>query len=76
MAIQLLELACQAADLFERQPSDARRELLKFVVSNCTWQEGRLAVSYRPPFDLILETAEATARNDQGGPDDGLGGPN
>jgi site-specific DNA recombinase len=71
LGIQLVELASQAADLFERQPSDARRDLLKFVVSNCTWQEGRLAVSYRPPFDLILETAEATARNDRGDPGDG-----
>jgi site-specific DNA recombinase len=69
--IQLLELASQAADLFEQQASDARRDLLKFVVSNCTWREGRLAVSYRPPFDLILETAEATAKNDQAGPDGG-----
>jgi DNA invertase Pin-like site-specific DNA recombinase len=59
--IRLLELASQAADLFVRQASDARRDLLKFVVSNCTWRDSRLAVSYRPPFDLILETAQATA---------------
>jgi site-specific DNA recombinase len=69
--IRLLELASQAADLFVRQASAARRDLLKFVVSNCTWRDGRLAVSYRPPFDLILETAEATAKNDQAGSDDG-----
>ncbi len=69
--IRLLELASQAADLFVQQASDARRDLLKFVVSNRTWRNGRLAVSYRPPFDLILETARATARNDQGGPGDG-----
>ena len=69
--IQLLQLASQAADLFEQQASDARRDLLKFVVSNCIWRDGRLAVSYRPPFDLILETAEATAKNDQGGRDGG-----
>jgi hypothetical protein len=69
--IQLLELASQAADLFEQHASDARRELLKFVVSNCVWQEGRLAVSYRPPFDLIPKTAKATAKNDQADREEG-----
>jgi hypothetical protein len=41
---EYVQLQHQAADLFEQQASDARPELLKFVVSNCVWQEGRLAV--------------------------------
>jgi site-specific DNA recombinase len=58
--IRVLELPSRAADLFVSQEPAQRRELLGFVLSNSTWQGGKLAVSFHQPFDLILENVEKT----------------
>ncbi|HUZ88691.1 MAG TPA: hypothetical protein VMU49_02560, partial [Candidatus Acidoferrales bacterium] len=42
--VELIELASGAHDAFISQGSDERRRLLKEVVSNSSWKEGRLAV--------------------------------
>jgi site-specific DNA recombinase len=55
---QLLELIKIMPILFERQPPREKRELLKFVISNATWKEGTLTVSYRQPFDLFTTWRE------------------
>lgn len=55
---QLLELIKIMPELFDRQPPREKRELLKFVVSNSTWKEGTLTVSYRQPFDLFTTWSE------------------
>jgi DNA invertase Pin-like site-specific DNA recombinase len=55
----LLELANRAVDLFEQQAPREKRRLLDFVVSNCTWANGRLTVEFRQPFDLLAVTNEA-----------------
>jgi len=52
-ATQLLELVQMLPKLFERQLPHEKRELLKFVVSNSIWKEGKLTVTYRQPFDLF-----------------------
>ena len=52
-ATQLLELVQMLPRLFKRQLPHEKRELLKFVVSNSTWKEGKLTVIYRQPFDLF-----------------------
>lgn len=73
--VQLLELAHRAHALFESQPAQEKRELLNFVLSNCTWKSGELTAKYRQPFDVlaVAVTAERqgvggemaeTARND------------
>jgi site-specific DNA recombinase len=64
--IKLLELANRAHELFRKQEPAEKRELLKFVVSNSTWKDGKLAISFRQPFDLISEQATKTRMNDSG----------
>lgn len=57
--MRLLELARRAADLFTAQPAGEKRRLLDFVLSNCTWANGELAVDFRQPFDLLAVAADA-----------------
>ncbi len=57
--VRLLELARRAADLFAAQPAGEKRRLLDFVLSNCTWAGGELAVEFRQPFDLLAVAANA-----------------
>ena len=52
--VQLLELAQRAHALFESQPSQQKRKILNFVLSNCTWKGGELTAQYRKPFDLLV----------------------
>ena len=65
--IRLLELARNARRLFEKQEAREKRRLLDFLVSNCSWRDGRLTVEFRQPFDLLADTAmaadNATAAN-------------
>lgn len=57
--VQLLELARRAPELFARQEPQEKRRLLDFVLSNCTWKDGKLTVTFRQPFDLLAVTNEA-----------------
>jgi site-specific DNA recombinase len=56
--IQILELARSAHKLFERQQPREKRRLLNFVLSNCTWEDGKVVATFRQPFDSL---AQATA---------------
>lgn len=56
--IQLLELASNTQNLFEKQPAKEKRRLLQFAISNSTWKEGKLTVKYRQPFDLFATWSE------------------
>jgi site-specific DNA recombinase len=40
--VQLLELAQNAQRLFAKQAPHEKRRLLNFVLSNCTWEDGRV----------------------------------
>ena len=64
--VQILELAKNAQKLFERQPPRQKRRLLNFVLSNCTWEDGKVAASFRQPFDLLAETTAAAAGKEAG----------
>jgi hypothetical protein len=57
--VTLLELANRAVGLFEKQEPREKRRLLDFVLSNCTWANGKLTVEFRQPFDLLAVTNEA-----------------
>ncbi|HUS54219.1 MAG TPA: hypothetical protein VMY41_09475 [Thermohalobaculum sp.] len=59
--VQLLELARNAQRLFERQDAREKRRLLNFVLSNCTWQGGKVVATFRQPFDLLAETTAIAA---------------
>ena len=61
--VRLLELASRAHELFLKQEAAGKRDLLKFVISNSTWRDGQLSISYRPPFDLILEGVSQAVKN-------------
>lgn len=56
--VRLLELARKAPALFRAQPAGGKRQLLDFLLSNCTWQGGELQATFRQPFDLIAVTNE------------------
>ena len=47
--------------LFAAQPAKEKRALLNFLLSNCTWQHGTLAVEFKEPFDILAETAQKAA---------------
>jgi site-specific DNA recombinase len=69
--VRILELAQNAQALFERQPAREKRRLLNFVLSNCSWENGQIVAAFRQPFDLVAETATATAHREPehtGGP--------
>ena len=51
--MQLLELAQEAREMFRTQPSNQKRRLLGFVLSNCNWEGSELTAIYRQPFDFI-----------------------
>jgi hypothetical protein len=58
--IRLLELAHQAASLFENQPPAEKRKLLDFVLSNCRWKDGQLARNTANPL-ICLQFATQNA---------------
>jgi site-specific DNA recombinase len=57
--VQLLELAGKAQTLFDRQEPREKRRLLDFLLSNCAWEDGEVAATFRQPFDLLAETVVA-----------------
>lgn len=67
--IRLLELARNAANLFQMQPAGEKRRLLDFVLSNCSWKDGKLTATLRQPFDVIAGTVanDAAAQTAGGG---------
>jgi site-specific DNA recombinase len=65
--IKLLELAHRAHGLLETQPPSEKRKLLDFVLSNCSWKDGKLEAEYRQPFDLIAAAALADRQLKSGG---------
>jgi site-specific DNA recombinase len=69
--VRLLELAQNAPAAFKVRDSASKRDLLGFVVSNCTMTREGLAVTFRQPFDLIAETTDAARKRNatEGDPD-------
>jgi site-specific DNA recombinase len=57
----------QTQHLFARQDAHEQRRLLNFILSNSTWKNSKLAVSYRQPFDLIAEVTGIAAGAEDGG---------
>lgn len=58
-SIRLLELAQRAPALFEKQQASEKRRLLNFLLSNCTWKDGKLSAEFRQPFDILAVAAES-----------------
>ena len=70
--VRLLELAHSSQRLFAKQEPSEQRRLLNFVLSNSTWKNGALSVTFRQPFDLIAQT---TASGPGGGSSGGRNAP-
>jgi len=62
-----LELARNTSRLFEQEPPSEKRRLLDCLCSNSSWANGKLAVTYRPPFDIVALTAKAERDASSGG---------
>ena len=60
--VQILELARNAQRLFASQEPRQKRRLLKFMLSNCLWENGEVVAHFRQPFDLLAETAATAGR--------------
>lgn len=53
--IQILELSNKAYDLYMKQVSEKKANVLKKLLSNCTLKDGKLSYDYKKPFDIIAE---------------------
>jgi site-specific DNA recombinase len=60
--VQRLELARDAQKLFATQRPREKRRLLNFLLSNCSWEDGKMVATFRQPFDLLAETAISATR--------------
>jgi hypothetical protein len=58
--VRIIELSQRLHSMFVKQPAHEKRRLLDFVVSNCSWKDGRLFPTFRQPFDML---AVAVAKN-------------
>ena len=62
--VALLDLARNAQMLFAKQEPREKRRLLNFILSNCTWEDGKVVAIFRQPFDILAETTNAAAHFD------------
>lgn len=51
-----------AQKLFAKQEPREKRRLLNFLLSNGTWENGKVVATFRQPFDMLAETAVTAAR--------------
>lgn len=54
---QIIDMVRQASDLFEKQDNYERRRLVDTLVSQCTYSDETLCVTYRKPFSFFAEGA-------------------
>jgi len=54
--VRLLELAQNAHEQFIQQPPQEKRRLLDFLVSNCSWKDGKLTANFQEPFNMLALT--------------------
>ena len=61
--MRILELASTAHIRFKMADSEQKRELLKFVLSNSSWVDGKLEVELHEFFDLMLNLVNSGSQN-------------
>ena len=54
--VSILELARKAYRLYLKQKPAEKRKLLKILLSNCTFDSGKLYPTYNRPFDLLVKS--------------------
>jgi site-specific DNA recombinase len=65
--IALLDLARNAQRLFAKQAPREKRHLLNFLLSNRTWEDGKVVATFRQPFDMLAEMVIETRNERVGG---------
>lgn len=70
--VMLLEIRSGAKGFFEHGDAAQKRSLLEIALSNSSWGDGRLSVTFNQPFDMIAEAvahagAQKAARSDPDG---------
>ena len=59
--VKMIELASNAQTRYENQEPRQKRRLLNFLLSNCSWLDGKVVATFRQPFDLLAETSVVAA---------------
>lgn len=54
--VELLELVRKARFMYLRRSSKEKRKLIRNLLSNSSWKDGRLSVEFRQPYDMIIDT--------------------
>ena len=54
----IIELAQKASILFKKQDVDQKRKLLNLIVSNSIYKDGKLDVTLKNPFGVILKNVK------------------
>ena len=65
--IWIWETAGLAAETFRTADPDERRQLAGVLVKQATWGEGRLEVTLRPPFDVIVREVQKVRAGETAG---------
>ena len=68
-AILVLELGNRAYDIISSRVPLQQRRLLEVLCLNSTFADGRLTVTYRKPFDILVELAKAETETPSGSGD-------
>ena len=63
-AVDLISLTSEAAELFERQCASEQRRLLRLVMREAQWQDGKLRTCFREPFEKLQLSNSATSIED------------
>lgn len=67
--VWMWETAGLAAETFRSAATDERRELASVLIKHATWGEGRLVVTLKPPFDVILREVRKVRATETAKPD-------
>ena len=59
LGLKLMELAKDAVKLYNKLDVKGKRELLKVLLSNSTLTDGKLVVTYNPPFDVLVDCVKS-----------------
>ncbi len=62
--IALLGIAKDARRMFAEADFSGKRNILHHLLSNCSYKDGEVSVSFRKPFDIIVESLPAAKASD------------
>jgi hypothetical protein len=63
--IWMWETAGLAAETFRGADQEGRHELGGALIKDASWGQGRLEVTLKPPFDVILQEGQQVRRAEQ-----------